>query len=175
MMSPSRHVPLDGPADRSAVFEPFRPRPVSALGLVEVRGWRWKLYGISAEGSRPRDALVAEAKRIAGRVMPTAGRGAAGRGPTHYGVGWLTVHEGAAGDYVLVDWWSDQDIVQHRLYGAPRGQGPLRRGWPPGAACCVFEMAVAWHERQAWVRHVLAQAAAPDLDGYLADQLEGQV
>jgi hypothetical protein len=35
---------------------------------------------------------------------------------------------------------------------------------------CVWELAIVAHERDAWVRHMLAPGQ-PDLDGYLADSL----
>ena len=130
-----------------------------------------KLYRISAHGARPKEGLVEHAIAIATKELA-----ASEDYSTHYGLGWITVHEGIAGNYVLVDWWSDQDIVQHRLYGAPHDGGEtLTLGWPSGAAFCVWEMAVSWHERQAWVQHILSKAHAPDIDGYLSAILVGDV
>lgn len=148
-------------------FTPFRERRAAFLELWEHRSWRMKLYGISITGDPPRPALICNARQIAARTL--------GQGPSGYGLGWIIVHEGQAGDYVLVDWWTDQDLVQHRLHGAPRGAPSLQYGWPQGAGFCVWELAVCWFERQAWVRHVLARAADPHFEGYLRDRLDGWV
>src|SRR5205807_2733660 len=48
-------------------------------------------------------------------------------------------------------WWSDQNILQHHLYGAPR------------ISYCVWELAVRWLEREAWVETLLDKPEAPDL------------
>ena len=152
-------------------FEPYRPRPVRPLGLWRFGDWRIKAYGIAAAGERPGDILVEEARAIAERTLPRPAVE-----PTRYGLGYAIVHEGKAGDYVFVDWWTDQDIVQHHPFGRPAGgSGPLQPGWPPGAGFCVWELAVCWHEREAWVGHVLGRADAPDFEAYLADWLDRDV
>lgn len=153
-----------------AQFEPYRLRPVRPLELLRHEGWRLKCYGVSARGGSPSRALIDQAHAIARQSLPTPASTS-----DRYGVGWLIIHDGAEGDYVLVDWWSHQDIVQHRVFGAPKGAGPLRAGWPQGAGFCVWELAVCWHERQAWIRHVLARSGQPDIDAYLADLLAGEV
>lgn len=40
---------------------------------------------------------------------------------------------------------------------------------------CVWELAVQAHEREAWLRHVLANPAGPDLDAYLRDGLSARL
>lgn len=43
--------------------QPYTPRPVRLLELWEWQGWRIKVYGISAQGEHPSEALVQAAKR----------------------------------------------------------------------------------------------------------------
>ena len=94
----------------------YTTRPVRFLELWEWRGWRIKVYGIAAQAEYPPEALVQAAKEVARQRLPQPALS-----EKRYGVGYLIVHEGADGDYALVDWWTDQDIVQHHLYGAPKG------------------------------------------------------
>lgn len=148
----------------------FRTRRVSSEGLWACRGWRLKVYVITESGEAPQPSILVEAKRLAARRLPREPF-ADGR----YGAGWIIVHIGEAGDYVFVDWWEHEDIVQHHLYGRPRGQDRFQYRWPAGAGFCVWEMAVCWHEREAWVRHVMDRSGDPDIEGYLTDQLEGRV
>jgi hypothetical protein len=150
---------------------PYVRRPVRFLELWEWQGWRIKVYGIAARAPYPSEELVEVAREIAKERLPQPAIS-----DRHYGVGYLVVHEGADGDYVLVDWWSDQDILQHHLYGAPKGHaGKLQYHWPQGAGYCVFELAVSWFEREAWVETVLSRPQAPDLEAYLLRRLNADV
>lgn len=161
--APSANAPA---AQRPEVgFRAYAKRRLSFLQLWEPPGWHIKVYGLSASGGAPRADLVGRATAVAARRLAA--------GPRGHGVGWLLIHEGEDGDYVLIDWWVGQDMIQHHLYGAPRGDDRLRYRWPAGVGFCVWELAVCWFEREAWVRHVLSRAA--DMDAYLADRLEGWV
>jgi len=153
------------------VTEPYCPRSVRFLELLEVRGWRIKIYGIARSGDIPSSELVALGRNLASERLPQSAVE-----PGHYGVGFVIVHEGANGDYVLVDWWSDQDIVQHHLYGAPKGhRGKLDYGWPAGAGFCVWELAVCCFEREAWLDCALKRSGAPSLDAYLSRRMNKDV
>ncbi|HVL78056.1 MAG TPA: hypothetical protein VM346_02095 [Sphingomicrobium sp.] len=148
-------------------FRVYSERPLSFLELWRPPGWTIKVYGLSAIGSAPRQELIDRAKRVAARRLAA--------GPRGHGVGWLLIHEGEDGDYVLIDWWVGQDMIQHHLYGAPRGKNRLRYRWPDGDAFCVWELPVCWFEREAWVRHVLSRGPGADMDAYLEERLEGWV
>lgn len=149
----------------------YTTRPVRFLELREWQGWRIKVYGIAAQAEYPSEALVQAAKEVARQRLPQPAIS-----EKRYGVGYLIAHEGADGDYALVDWWTDQDIVQHHLYGAPKGHsGMLTYHWPPGAGFCFWELAVRWFEREAWVETVLKHPNAPDLELYLTRRLHADV
>ena len=130
-----------------------------------------KVYGICRIGAVVSPDLVVAAKNLARARLP-----AEATGPTHYGVGFVLIHEGANGDYVFVDWWFDVDIVQHHLYGAPKGHGgKLHYRWPEGAGFCVWELAVCCFEREAWIETVLSRPPSPNLDDYLARRMNEDV
>lgn len=150
-------------------FEPYQTRPVRFLELLEYGGWRLKVYGISATGEFPNSDLVEQARGIARAHLPKEAIT-----DQQYGVGFVIVHEGAVGDYVFVDWWWANDIVQHHLFGAKKGGGFEYRQ-PEGAGFCVWELAVIWFEREAWVKHILQKAKSPDLEGYLNERMNVDV
>ena len=84
-------------------------------------GGRWLAReGLRAHADRRQDlspTLLDSARRVAQRRLAMASQ----EDPRHHGLAVLTVHEGQDGDYVLVDWWSDNDILRHHNYGAPKG------------------------------------------------------
>ncbi|MEM1178233.1 MAG: hypothetical protein AAGM22_07820 [Acidobacteriota bacterium] len=146
-------------------------RTTAFLELLEVDGWRLKLYGMGLHAQAMPDAELVDACRdLVIRALPTP---AISEG--RHGVGFATIHAGEQGDYLILDWWMGRDILKHHLFGAPRPHGgQLRYGWPDNACCCIWEMAVLWFERNAWFKHVLDRGRG-DLEGYLAERLEGTV
>lgn len=146
-------------------------RHVRCLELLAVDGWRIKLYGMGLTTAPPRSDWVEEGRQLIRKTLPTPART-----DTRHGVGFAILHAGEDGRYLLLDWWARGDLLKQHLFGAPHHPaGNLRYGWPRGVLGCVWEMAVPWFERNAWWRHVLSRPDAPDLDGYLAERLEGSV
>lgn len=143
--------------------EPYRPRRIEPLGVVERDGWTIKLTGITAGADLPDDAEVAAAVAAAERELPPGG-----------GIGFCVVHRGTEALWVLVCWWQ-LDIMYERLWQADLGGTDLRPVPPDGPTACVWELQAIWHERQAWVDHVLVRPSDPDLAGYLASTLTVEV
>lgn len=155
-------IPLSGP---------YRPRPIRFVELWECDGWRVKVYGISARGEQPPTPLIEAAKALARERLPRPAVT-----DERYGLATLIVHAGADGDYVLVDWWFGENMLQHHVYAGPQ-DAPERLAYvtPEGVGCCVWELAVLGFERQAWIDAILAQPAAPRIDEYLARRLNADV
>jgi len=42
---------------------------------------------------------------------------------------------------------------------------------PADSSVCVWDLRLQNFEREAWIKHILAKANAPDFDGYLNDRL----
>ena len=82
--------------------EPYRPRRIQPLGVVERAGRAIKVIGITAGADLPADAEVAAAIGVAERESPP-------------GVGFCIVHRGAEALWVLVCWW-EVDIMYERLW-----------------------------------------------------------
>ncbi|HEX6469328.1 MAG TPA: hypothetical protein VF069_09550 [Streptosporangiaceae bacterium] len=152
-----------------------RPRRIRFLGLHETVGWTLKVYGITAQGERPRPALVEAVRGLAPTVLPSPAVWAGGGDPERYGLGFVTVHD--AGDYcfALYDWWAGENEIHQRLYSAPLDDPGAMRPHPTPAIACVWEFAVLDHERRAWLRHVLTRDGGPDVGGYLRDRFDGEV
>ncbi len=146
----------------------YKPRLIAFQGHRAVGRWRVKATIITLRGTAAHfvDEIDAAWDQAAPVLNAIAADG------TDAGVASLIVHIGRAGVWLLLDWWSQGDLMRHRHFFAslddparftdvgPRHIGP-----------CVWELAVQAHERQAWLVHVLANPAGPDLDAYLADGL----
>ena len=152
----------------------YEPRPIRFLGAGEAKaGWRVKRYVITAprHGGVLPEAATTASEAALHEALP-AGR----RDGEAHGVAILTTHLGVQGLWVLVDWWASGDILMHRHHHAPvDSPAELRDVSGQGFGPCVWELAVQAHEREAWLRHVLAAPAGPDLPAYLADGLTASV
>lgn len=149
----------------------YAPRPIRFLGIRAVAEWRVKAYAIAARVERPADAALDAAWRLAAEGLPRPAL-ASGR----HGVGFLTVHAGVQGLWVLLNWWAHGDALKHRHYFAPEGD--------PAALRCtdtedfgpdMWDLTVQGYEKSAWMRHVLDNPDGPDLDAYLADGLSARI
>ena len=86
------------------------------------------------------------------------------------------LNESADGDYVLVDWWFGENMLQHSVYATPMGCSErLTYVSPEGVGFCVWELVVFAFEREAWIETVLMRPAAPNLDAYLGRYLNTTV
>lgn len=139
----------------------YAPRPLRALPAWTIGALAVKVYHIGARP--PSDALVQAARNEAARMDQAAMT----EGEAH-GLGFVVIHEGEAGTWLLMDWWAHGDILCQRLSLGrgldfePVDDRPL--------SACVWELAVISHERTAWLRHMMGGAADPE--GYLSDRLE---
>ncbi len=150
--------------------ETYAPRPIRCLEVWAVAGWRLKVYGLAYQLATPRPAVVAAGKAAAqARLQMVSGL-------QHYGVGFVGVNDGRGAIFVFVDFWADENELHHHVYVAPKDQpDALVYQTPSGLAACVWDLRVIGFERQAWLDAVLANPAGPDLDRYLALQLNEDV
>ena len=140
---------------------PYSARPIRFAGAIEHRGWRLKRYDIHIEGD-PIDPDVYEqgcAYALASLPDPAE----TDRRP---GVGFVICHQGSTVDYLILNWWDNENELFQRVCIRSRPEGR----WEPGegrGSFCVWDAQVIWHEREAYVRSVLSDS--PDLDAYLQE------
>ncbi len=150
--------------------EPYSKRPVRCCGVREGSGWKLKLYSIAYRNESPRpevfEAAIETALYTLQQPPITDNR---------YGVGFLIAHEGRDGCWCLVDWWGNEDIIYHRLYAASHERPHEMRLVTDGRTACIWETAVWNFERLAWMESVLANPDGPDLERYLALQMNEDV
>jgi hypothetical protein len=147
--------------------EPYRPRTVRCLEVAEFDGWRIKVYGIAYEGSTPERTLVGAALDTARPNLPDPAIT-----DDRYGVGFLGVHQGRSSNFVFLDWWAQENELHHRIWFSSQTQpASLRAARPGDPIACAWDLTLLAHERDARVSHVLTKFDSPDLDGYLAAQM----
>ena len=153
----------------------YSPRLVKALPPLDVRGRVLKLYGMFAEPERrstlpPPAWLEQQAAAVLSPDLDAA----------DHPLGFLILHYGRDGAYLLVSQWYDANMLKHWVLGAERdadGSAPFAPLAQRDLVSCVWELEVIGFERDAWVNTVLARG---ELDhaaraAYLATTFSGWV
>ena len=153
---------------------PYKTRPVRYLHLAEHEGWRIKVYGIRYS----EDGSVYEVDR---HIAELAQRAMLSQLPlpaitdSRYGIGFLIIHQGQHRNWLLLDWWYDQEILKQLLFSSPIDQPDHITPAESDLLACTWELAIHGFERQAWIDHVLNNPAGPDIEGYLGQVLNKDV
>jgi hypothetical protein len=158
-----------------ANFQAYRTRPIQFLELWNLNGWRLKVYGISARHPTLTPTLIDT--KILAKAKKTAGSTAFSAPPpaNAYGLGYVIVHEGRYGCWLLLDWWTDEILLQHQLYrAAEESPHPFNRV-ATDLVACLWELKVIAFESDAWISTIKASESGATLDGYLDHRFTGLV
>ncbi|MEN1729393.1 MAG: hypothetical protein AAGJ52_13230 [Pseudomonadota bacterium] len=147
----------------------YQTRTVKFQRLVEFTGWRIKVYRITRnDDAPPFETFFNQSVRPLLDLLPDIDS-------VNHGVAILILHHGEHRNWLLLDWWFDQEILKQRLFSSPVDvPGDITEA-EADLMACTWEMAIHCFERQAWIDDVLANPAGPDLDAYLAKQLNAEV
>lgn len=149
----------------------YSPRSIRFLRVVQCQQWQVKLYSICMHPSVVEDAIIDEALQQLDKWL--------GRSNDYdldtYNIATFIIHEGREGCFAILQWWIDENMLQSFVYLKRKGETSFQLYSQNGMASCVWEMAIWWHERNAWVRHVLAKNEQPDVAAYLEDILNTEI
>jgi hypothetical protein len=144
--------------------EPYRPRTVRWLELWREAGWQIKVYSLTHASKTPDPALLEASKEAARRLLPQPAAT-----HTHYGVGFIGIHQGHSYDFVTVAWWAYETELYHHTLMRPSSQS---YGLMPATAAelssDVWDIKLLAFERDAWVEEVLYRPDEGALSRYLA-------
>lgn len=152
--------PVPGPP-----LKAYRPRLFGYAELWNVEDFRIKVYTIShkvdAHGSAFDTGLLGSVRsHVEDRMTEVHAEGG------HYGVGYLILHEGKLGYWLLFDWWAHGDICCQLLSRADSDRPSDLRPVSSPVMACVWESFVIAFERDAWIDTMMCEA--PDPEAYLA-------
>ena len=132
-------------------YQSVTPRRSRFLRLIDDRDtWSIKLYSIVYGDAEFDSARFDAGIRKAISALPTA---APENGCP--GVGFMILHQGNTGDYVVMCWWDRENELPVSVL--------LRDGtkWRPardGESFCVWDLEIIWRERNSYVATMLSGA-----------------
>lgn len=142
----------------------YKTRPIRFMEIYQHQDWRIKIYGISIHNEFVRAEIIENAKKSL-----TAWLEKANIYPLDtYQIATLILHEGKEGCFAIINWWIDENMLQQFVYLAPYDNlSQFCLFSDKGIVTCVWEMAVLWFERSAWVENVLKKVPNADFETYL--------
>lgn len=153
----------------------YSPRLVKALPPLDVSGRVLKAYGMFAEPERC--AVLPEPEWLQQQAASVLSDPLQER---DHPAGFLILHYGTDGNYLLVSQWYDANMLKHWVRGSGVDAGEDAAFTPLAQhdlIACVWELEVIRFERDAWVNTVLAQGRLDkvSVDAYLATTFSGWV
>lgn len=146
---------------------PYKTRPIRFLDLWKEDGWKMKIYGISSLAESPEPRLIEAALEIAAKTLPSPAVS-----EERYGVGFVTIHQAAMFNQIILDWWERVNELRHRVFKAPSEKPfEFEEITASGEAFCIWELRVIGFERDAWLNAVLRSYGANGIDDYLSYRL----
>lgn len=147
----------------------YKPRPIRFLELFQHNDWAIKIYSISSKKEQVNADDVALAKNNLEMWLQHS----TFYNLETYKIATLILHEFNGGCFAIVNWWTDENMLQNFVYLKANNADEFVLYSDRGISTCVWEMAIWWHERNAWVKHILMKNEKPDFEAYLREQLNG--
>jgi hypothetical protein len=148
----------------------YAARRIHFVEHCPLSGWQLKIYSILYRNKVQNDALIDAAKHVAGAFLPQPAVT-----DSHYGVGFISVHQGQSYDFVTVAYWAYDTELRYQSYMRPSSSSyaltPVTAG---ELSSDVWDLALLAFERDAWVKWVLT-ADSPQLKAYLQETLSAEL
>lgn len=148
------------PRDAARRPEPYRDRQTRLREIRSYNGWRLKIYTITYDGTLDWPAF----ERGLARAVRSLPRPAAL--PGRPGVGFAIAHHGRGADYLVVGYWDRDNELPLMVYVRPHASARWRKA-RGSESVCVWDLAVIWREREAYVKYMLREPRRPKLEQYL--------
>lgn len=147
-------------------------RLVSPLAPQALGGAVLKWSSVAMPHARVTPGLEATARAALASEL------AAGHFDFPYGMGFVVLHHSDALDYLIIASWRAHQELWTSIYTRSAEPGdtftPVERG-THSPVMCAWELAPAWHERDAWVRYLESPRDLAARRAWLNDQLAGLV
>lgn len=148
-------------------FTPYQSRPIRFLEIYEHLDWKIKMYSISIHNEFVSQNNIEQVKSKIPDWLEKSNQ----YNFTTYNIATVIIHEGREGCFAIINWWIDENMIQNFVYLKNNTQDDFFLYSNNEIVTCVWEMAIWWHERNAWIKHILLKNKQPDFEAYLNEQL----
>lgn len=148
------------------INSPYKKRPIRFLRIIQHKDWKIKLYSISLYNEFVSNENIEVSISNLDNWLSKCETNQL----KTYSMATLILHEGKEGCFAIINWWIDENMLQNFVY-LKNEHGKFNVFCNNEIPTCIWELAVIWHERNAWIKHILMKNENPDIEAYLNDQL----
>ena len=154
-------------------FTKYKNRKVDFLKVELISNWKVKIYTLTINDSFQSSVLLEAAIIEAAQWLKKS----KSTNLKTYRIATLILHEAREGIFSIINWWTDESMLQNFVFFTPYNCNPIifKLYSDKGIISCVWELAVFWHERNAWINHVLKNPDNPNFEDYLNDTMKGLI
>ncbi len=146
----------------------YKTRPIRFIQVAEKNDWRLKVYSISSKNGIVPQELI-DSIWGAFDLLPSPAIS-----DTRYGIGCLILHEGNDGNYIVLNWWTGENMIASKILHS-QGNGiyhPIQED----IISCVWELEVLYFEKRSWTDNILKHGLNEEnILKYLKDTLNTEV
>jgi hypothetical protein len=137
---------------------PYAPRAFRFEEVWEIDGMNLKTYLITRSGTETiSNEMLRNARAYIELTLPAIRQQ---EGPDH-GLGYVILHAGEMGNWLLIHWWAFEDIAMRMLASADIGKTQFKSEDHRRFHACVWEHVIIDHERNAWVETMMTDEGDP--------------
>ena len=145
-------------------FEPYQSRKIEFIKNTFIGEICIKVYTISNREQFEANLTLKASLKLLPKWVENMKQSAI---PTHRN-GFLMVHEAREGTLILFCWFTGENMIETTIYYAdfktPEDINPSI--YKEKQLVCVWELEIIFHERKAWIQHVLSKSKNPDFINY---------
>ena len=149
--------------DALPIITRFFPKRIDYLKTLYGNGVNFKVYGVTVHDRQGEPEVMKQAMLRLGEFANHVDMSAL----QHYRAGFYVIHETEDMTYASLNWWVEEHVLANRVYACPADRTDL---WVDCSArnirSTVWEMALWFYERNAWISRVLIDGA-DDYRAYL--------
>jgi hypothetical protein len=147
------------------IFFPYNARPIKFIELFNQNDIWFKLYSISNRNpiATPESILSVKENSLSMYYAMDD------QGLSTYNIATVVVHEVKEGLMAIISRWIDENMLQTQVYLKKDQSNEFELFSRNGINTCVWELQILWHERNAWVKHVLSRNENPNFTDYCKD------
>lgn len=154
------------------IKSPYKKRPIRFVELYPHDAWQIKIYSISVKNEYVDEQNKISAKAQLHKWLQNSDNYEL----DNYKIATLILHEGKEGCFAIINWWIDENMLQQHVYLASHDNPTVFKPYShKGIFACVWELAIIWFERNAWVKYVLMNNSNPNVNAYIQAQLNTEL
>ncbi len=148
-------------------FEPYKDRKIDYIKNIFVDGICVKVYTISNKEKFEADITFNKTLELLPKWTANIKKSTI---PTHRNA-FLMIHEAREGILILLCWFTGENMIETNIYYAdfknPSEINPSI--YKERQLVCIWELEIVWHERKAWIKHILSNSNNPNFIAYQKD------